>query len=145
MVYIQNLLESRNKNYYTIFISLEWTKLGLSPRISQIFTYLSADDVTRHPFIWLLSCSPGGWRVQQCESNSNPHFTETRIHFEVKTWEQPQYSPHAKLHSRTKEQNINGSSMLPLVPVVRAKGTMQACFASQSPQQRFASHASYHN
>lgn len=41
-----------------IFISLEWTKLGLSPRISQIFTYLSADDVTRHPLIWLLSCSP---------------------------------------------------------------------------------------
>lgn len=39
-------------------MSREWTILGLSPRMSQIFTCLSADEVTRHPFIWLLKSIP---------------------------------------------------------------------------------------
>lgn len=43
----------------TIFISRECTRLGLLFRMSHIFTCLSADAVTRHPLIWLLTSSPG--------------------------------------------------------------------------------------
>lgn len=44
---------------FTIFMSREWTRLGLLLRMSQILTCLSADAVTRHPLTWLLSCRPG--------------------------------------------------------------------------------------
>lgn len=46
------------RRYATIFISLEWIRLGLFPRMSQIFTCLSAEDVTRQPRIWLLKSIP---------------------------------------------------------------------------------------
>lgn len=46
------------RRYATIFMSLEWIRLGLFPRMSQIFTCLSAEDVTRQPRIWLLKSIP---------------------------------------------------------------------------------------
>lgn len=55
---------SQQKNllmiFITIFISLECTKLGLLPKISQTLTCLSAEAVTRHPLIWLLRSRPAG-------------------------------------------------------------------------------------
>lgn len=44
----------------TIFISRECTRLGLLPKMSQIFTCLSAEEVTMHPLIWLLRDNPAG-------------------------------------------------------------------------------------
>lgn len=49
------------------------------------------------------------------------------------------YSPHTELHSRTKEQNMNGSSMLPLVPreprrpVLPPDALSRHCFTCQLP------------
>lgn len=42
----------------TIFISRECTRLGLLPKMSQILTCLSAEEVTRHPLTWLLRSKP---------------------------------------------------------------------------------------
>lgn len=56
--WFHSLLLLIRRRYTTIFMSLEWIRLGLFPRMSQIFTCLSAEDVTRQPRIWLLKSIP---------------------------------------------------------------------------------------
>lgn len=58
MVWCLILAKILHDKVFTIFMSLECTRLGLLPRMSQILTCLSDDDVTRHPLIWLLRSKP---------------------------------------------------------------------------------------